>query len=195
VTASLDLAARQRLVMRPTLSPISEPVTKLGGFPTWTDTPTWPLSASVGGPMPFIGQVQLPAIGEAPARLTHLFLAEDDEEDIEDTWEPDAGENALVCQPGRLAPFLTTEQLAEGPVYGSDVAVTLVPVADDERPSSFVGGTPVWLQADETPAGFTFVFQLDSTELPFSVNFGGDGIGYAFVDLATGEGRFLWQCT
>lgn len=183
------------MVLRPTLSPISEPVTKLGGFPTWTGTPCWPVSASVGRPMPFIGQVQLPAIGAAPPRLTHLFLAEDDEEDIEDTWEPDSGENALVCQPGRLAPFLTTEPLAEGPVYGSDVAVTLVPEAADERPGSFVGGTPVWLQADETPHGFSFVFQLDSTELPFTVNFGGDGIGYAFVDLATGEGRFLWQCT
>jgi hypothetical protein len=193
VTESLDLGTRHGLVLRPSPSPITEPVTKLGGFPTWTDTPAWPLSASLGKPMPFIGQVQLPAIGSAPARLSHLFLAQDDEEDIEDTWEPDAGENALICQPGRLAPFLTTEPRTEGPIYVSDIAVTLVPVAADEQPGSFIGGAPMWLQADETPAGFTFVFQLDSTQLPFPVNFGGDGIGYAFVDLATGEGRFLWQ--
>ena len=37
--------------------------------------------------------------------------------------------------------------------------------------------------------------QLDSGKLPFDVNFGDAGVGYAFLSPDGKEGRFLWQCT
>lgn len=60
-----------------------------------------------------------------------------------------------------------------------------------------VGGTPGFLQGDEFP-GDEFrqlILQLDSSQLPFSVNFGDGGIGFAFLSDDGSAGRFLWQCT
>lgn len=59
-----------------------------------------------------------------------------------------------------------------------------------------IGGTPGFLQGDEypQPGDWKLLLQLDSTTVPFSVNFGDAGIGYAFIDQAEQEGRFLWQC-
>jgi uncharacterized protein YwqG len=59
-----------------------------------------------------------------------------------------------------------------------------------------VGGTPGFLQGDEFP-GAEFkrlILQLDSTMVPFSVNFGDCGIGFAFLSNDGCTGKFLWQC-
>jgi uncharacterized protein YwqG len=60
-----------------------------------------------------------------------------------------------------------------------------------------IGGSPIFLQADEFPAGgeWKLLLQLDSTEVPFSVNFGDAGIAYAFIDAAGTTGKLLWQCS
>jgi uncharacterized protein YwqG len=184
-----------RLVLAPWDTPVTARVTKLGGQPVWIDEPAWPLSASLGTPMQFIGQVLTPATEQVPERMAYLFLSHDDDEDVPDTWETQSGENALICQPGRVADFVETTSLEVGPTVAPDVQVALVALDDQKAAGSYVGGSPSWLQRDETPAGFSFLFQLDSTELPFWVNFGGNGVGYAFIDPATGEGRFLYQCT
>ncbi|MEM0915592.1 MAG: DUF1963 domain-containing protein [Planctomycetota bacterium] len=60
-----------------------------------------------------------------------------------------------------------------------------------------IGGTPNFLQGDEFPGNaddWLLVLQLDSASLPFSINFGDAGIGYAFVSRDGLRGRFLWQC-
>lgn len=59
-----------------------------------------------------------------------------------------------------------------------------------------IGGSPVFLQADEFPAGdgWKLLLQLDSTQVPFSVNFGDAGIAYAFIDPTGTSGKLLWQC-
>jgi Domain of unknown function (DUF1963) len=59
-----------------------------------------------------------------------------------------------------------------------------------------VGGTPGFIQADEfPPAGpWRLLLQLDSMTVPFYVNFGDAGIGYAYVSEDGQRGRFLWQC-
>lgn len=36
--------------------------------------------------------------------------------------------------------------------------------------------------------------KLDSTQVPFWINFGDAGIGYAFINGKGTDGRFLWQC-
>ena len=36
--------------------------------------------------------------------------------------------------------------------------------------------------------------QLDSTLVPFYINFGDAGVGYVFVNIDYTVGKFLWQC-
>lgn len=60
-----------------------------------------------------------------------------------------------------------------------------------------IGGTPCFLQGDEFPGGDTswlLLMQLDSCDVPFSVNFGDSGISYAFINKEGTVGKFLWQC-
>jgi Domain of unknown function (DUF1963) len=59
-----------------------------------------------------------------------------------------------------------------------------------------VAGTPGFIQADEFPrAGpWRLLLQLDSMSVPFHVNFGDAGIGYAYIAEDGRSGRFLWQC-
>ena len=48
---------------------------------------------------------------------------------------------------------------------------------------------------DENEEDWLLVLQLDSNEVPFQINFGDCGVGYAFVKADGSDGRFLWQCT
>ena len=59
-----------------------------------------------------------------------------------------------------------------------------------------LGGTPVFLQGDEFPfeEGSQLLLQLDSTGVPFWINFGDSGVGYAFLNDDGTEAKFLWQC-
>src|SRR5262249_17496652 len=59
-----------------------------------------------------------------------------------------------------------------------------------------IGGTPVFMQSDEFPfAGrCRLLLQLDSCSVPFSINFGDAGVGYAFLNEAGDQAKFLWQC-
>lgn len=59
-----------------------------------------------------------------------------------------------------------------------------------------IGGGPIFLQGDEFPddGQWNLLLQLDSTNVPFSVNFGDAGIAYAFIDPTGQIGKMLWQC-
>jgi uncharacterized protein YwqG len=59
-----------------------------------------------------------------------------------------------------------------------------------------LGGTPLFLQADEFPdAGrWKLLLQLDSAQVPFFINFGDAGVGYAFLSEDGRRAKFLWQC-
>jgi uncharacterized protein YwqG len=58
-----------------------------------------------------------------------------------------------------------------------------------------LGGTPLFLQAPEFPGPgeWRLLLQLDSTKVPFYLNFGDSGVGYAFLSVDSREARFLWQ--
>ena len=58
-----------------------------------------------------------------------------------------------------------------------------------------VGGTPCFLQGDEFPRGknWHLLLQLDSTKVPFHVNFGDAGVAYAFINADATQGKLLWQ--
>jgi len=59
-----------------------------------------------------------------------------------------------------------------------------------------IGGTPLFLQADEFPRGgpWRLLAQLDSISVPFRLDFGDDGVGWAFLSEDGKSGKFLWQC-
>jgi hypothetical protein len=207
---------------RAAAAPVREVITKFGGQPTWIEEPTWPVSRETGNPMRFIGQVALdPRIfGPMPARMAYLFMT--DEEEFVDRYEPDGGENAVIVQPGEFGG--PARLLAEGPTLyrmvekpGADrlvpepceFLVTLAYGEDAERRTAEeeaeegqdgyenkIGGTPTFLQGEEFPQGgpWRLLLQLDSASVPFSINFGDAGVGYAFVAEEGTVGKFLWQC-
>lgn len=59
-----------------------------------------------------------------------------------------------------------------------------------------IKGTPLFLQNTEYPdsGSWNLLMQLDSTSVPFFVNFGDAGIGYAFLSQDGTKAKFLWQC-
>lgn len=195
------IPVRQDLRFVEATEPIGEPITKFGGQPVWVEEPRWPLSAETGRPMRFLGQIRMPG---DEVRVAYLFITEDfDEDDFVDTFEPGGGENAFFAQPGEPADFYQVAGISKGPTFGPDHTVELTsrPDADPDDVDDFASrlwGRPRWLQGEEEPdepGEWRFVLQLDSTEdLPFAVNFGDAGVGYAFLDEKTGQGRFCWQC-
>ncbi|MBK8182121.1 MAG: DUF1963 domain-containing protein [Candidatus Competibacteraceae bacterium] len=61
---------------------------------------------------------------------------------------------------------------------------------------SKIGGAPLFLQGDEFPEGdeWKLLLQLDSTAVPFYVNFGDAGVAYSFINADESKGKLLWQC-
>ncbi|GIJ34482.1 hypothetical protein Vse01_36300 [Micromonospora sediminimaris] len=106
------LMPRLEMSWRPSLTPIDNPVAKLGGLPVWLDEPFWPVSAQFGSPMTFIGQFPLPG---PSLRMSYLFMTQDDES-LAGTFEAEGGENALLVQPGgRVPSFVTGLATGTGP--------------------------------------------------------------------------------
>jgi hypothetical protein len=189
------------------------------------------MSAETGKPMRFICQVALTdePFNLATPKMAYVFMT-DEEDYVDDTWEPDGGENAVILQPGRTS--LSVKPLAEGPTLYRMVnqpgRSRLVPepceftvkgsISDDpafvdeaaraEWPDekwdshakalegNKIGGTPIFLQGDEFPGpgSWKLLLELDSTQVPFFVNFGDAGTGYAFLSEDGTIGKFLWQC-
>jgi hypothetical protein len=89
-------------------SSITEPVTKLGGQPVWIEAPQWPLSRETGGQRQFLCQVALDAdlFDVPPGKVAYLFMTGGAEgEYVNGTWDPEAGENAVIVQPSSEAPY------------------------------------------------------------------------------------------
>jgi hypothetical protein len=63
------------MTWRSSVTPIDVATAKIGGQPVWLDEPFWPVSASSGAPMTFVGQFPLPG---PEARMSNLFIAQDD---------------------------------------------------------------------------------------------------------------------
>ena len=199
-------------------SPITERVTKFGGQPVWVDQPQWPLSRETGNPMRFICQIALDdsLFPDVKGQMAYLFMTEEeDDQFVDGTYEPDGGENAVIVQPGSTQCKVTDQ--ATGPTLfrmvkkeGFDrlqrepceFATNLiegidVEAVDDGFEENKVGGIPVFFQGEEYPSGgpWLFLLQLDSTSVPFYVNFGDAGVGYAFLHENGDHGKFHWQCS
>lgn len=201
-------------------SPISGLVTKFGGQPTWLAGAEWPMSRSTGEPMRFICQIAIDPdlFDNLGGRMAYLFIS-DGLTFVEDTWDPEGGENAVIIQPG--ASLLPTQPLQTGPsLYkmvddsstnrrnplACECDVILQPEEDREaldgeesaagaEIANKIGGSPAFLQSPEWPSGgpWRLLLQLDSANVPFWVNFGDAGVGYAFIAEDGQTGKFLWQ--
>ena len=214
---------------KPSPAPCKEPVTKFGGQPTWLQAPTWPLSASTGEQMKFIGQVVLypELFGQVSGRMAYIFMT-DLEKHVVPAWDPESGENAVIIQPGAPCRW-KTQPSASGPTvyeyieipgqaelhprfceYLVDVQRRTDPEFQDENQragmdeptfdryskeveGNKIGGTPAFLQEDAMPPGGHLLLQLDSTKVPFYLNFGDCGVGYAFISPDGSMGKFLFQ--
>lgn len=211
-------------------TPIAGHVTKFGGQPVWLDKPQWPISRSTGEPMRFICQIALDAtiFGELAGRVAYLFIS-DGETFVDNTYDPEGGENALIVQPGGICD-VETQPLATGPTlrrwifddppipgrHGTpgecEFAVELredddPDVLDEDKAraegdaalnaftahwsDNKISGTPAFLQGPEYPAGgpWRLLLQLGG-EVPFDVNFGDAGVGYAFISQDGRSGSF-----
>lgn len=194
-------------------TPIRELVTKFGGAPKWKGRPQWPLATRTGAPMQFIAQIALDSFGFEGA-MAYLFM--EGENGAGDTWEPDGGANALIIQPSDAPLVVETKGRPDGkslfelkPVPHGNVrqkqdcefAVILHEEEDgeledgDEGCRNKIGGVPKWLQGDETPTDgkWQLLLQLDSSAVPFEIDFGEAGVGYAFISCDGKRGKFLWQ--
>ena len=135
--------------------PITGPVTKFGGDPVWIDGPQWPLGRLLGTPMRFLAQVAIdPQIfPNAVARMAYLFMTNDGD-GSEPTWDPDAGENAVILQPGLPSP------VPHVPLYTGPTLMTPGTGPDD----------PTW-KALEYAAELTSQSEPDFMSLPERMKF------------------------
>jgi hypothetical protein len=139
------MVKKYRIHVHEAPAPIREPITKFGGQPVWIHEPEWPLSRSLGVPMRFLGQFALGAdlFSLCAAQMAYLFITEA-QTYAEGTWRADAGENAVILQPGRWNG--PTMPLSQGPTLYERV---LLPdgtgTREDEREYT------VTLEMDEDP--------------------------------------------
>ena len=206
--------------LRKASEPITLPVTKIGGAPVFLQPADWPTCRHCGQPLQFLAQFRL----DEPLRLAeqyqmaYVFMCET----CEESWDPDAGRNAVLLHPPSPDTFVQPT-----PNQFPDYAVTMTPGQEplvDRTDSQFaedlreevelgtkVGGVPGWIQQGwEIPAclqcdGPTrFIAQLegfgewDGSKARFvEQNFGDSGSSYIFIcqdECSTHGAAFLWQC-
>ncbi len=192
--------------------PITAVKTKFGGQPVWLEKPLWPLSRETGNPMQFIGQIEIDRkmFPNAIGQIAYLFMTN---EDVDDTWDPEGGENAVIIQPSAKPLQVKAGNIQNGPTLEDEfevelntkeehIQLDLEAVMDDEQHPHFdalsgnkMGGNPHFIQGKEYPKECVhLLLQLDSTNVPFELYFGDSGTGYLFIDEAATVGKFLWQC-
>jgi uncharacterized protein YwqG len=150
--------------------------------------------------------------------------------DVDGTWLPEGGENAVIIlrenqltnkitvgdapRLFRMAKHWWNSKLVPEPCsYVADLSFTddpdFIPATQLEHlpqdqiaaygsrlEGNKLGGTPGFLQFDEIPFSekWHLLLQVDSTAVPFWINFGDAGVGYLFLNEAGTAGKFLWQC-
>jgi hypothetical protein len=167
--------------------------------------------------MQFLSQFPLANVPEAIGHSDQTLLLFQCQNDpgLCDEWDANAGGNAaLLVASTSMSPmpvpggeallpdqtWIRLEHYAEA-ARGStpDDSYCDALDASDSQVVGKLGGAPLWIQGDETPActcgnEMTFIAQLEERG-GGGINFGGGGAGYAFVCKTCRHGaKFLWQC-
>lgn len=154
---------------------------------------------------------------ESGSKILLIFACQNDPGMCDD-WDPQAGGNLAILTDAAAVTAVAAPQ--EGEILlGAVPAIGYAEVDRDDYAESAgawahahggrsrevlgqLGGTPWWIQADETPDCPTcrepmrFIAQLEEGyDHRTSANFGGGGCGYAFVCLPCDRAAFLWQCS
>lgn len=216
-------------VWRRTAAPV--PVERLGGVPFGLRAELWPRYGECGHSQSLLAQLRHDPerldLGRE-GRMLFVFQCGHDPGMCE-TWAFGSGANAaFVVEPEQLGgtdtpvpgdcpplePHLVItgwtardDGIAEADRarYLDDDALGEMTDEERDRPvaATRLGSVPIWIQrADEAPAGWRFVGQLDSTDdatcpAGASPNFGDAGIAYLFLRDARGappEAGMFWQC-
>lgn len=97
---------------RAALSPINDPVTKLGGQPVWIDKPQWPIGTT-GAPLMFVGQFEMKyVLSDSCTRLGYVFFSDDPVNSY--YGDADKGDCVVILQPGGIY-YGPTQPLRHGP--------------------------------------------------------------------------------
>lgn len=185
----------------------STAITRFGGQPTWLAEPTWPTFQD--RPMQFWGQFELPWDSEA---LAYLFV----ESRMGWMQHTEDGSASLFTQPRSKPPSEPWEHRSQGPLlpfshYPADAGVEpprhdkIVPrvasMTEYQRPPNGlthniewnrIGGTPLWLQGDESLGpDWRFLFQFSAGLMGNEIADVAECYGFVHDD---GRGIFLWQC-
>lgn len=196
----------------------ASPGSRYGGQPAWIGEPTWPVSSSSGELMRFLFQIELPApLRWGGHRMAYAFMSTEFGDDGSHSCEAEGGENAVILQGGpAFLPLGITTAVERGPhlvqghrpeystVHDYDPdspavegSITIEPhLPGDEFPEfSMLGGTPDWLQNDDTPPDgpWSLLMQIEREHVPCWVPF--DGWAYIFVRPDGHEARLLYQTT
>ena len=191
-----------KLIFCRSVFPIKKKISKFGGIPNWIDKPTWPISKSTKRPMKFLCQIRLDQkiFPNCIGKMAYIFMSDDDKEFIDDTYEPESGENAVIIQPENIPAFIETQALESISHTFEEYNLELEYIHEENQENFYetkIGKEPYFLQGEEFPKGNikTLLLQLKEKDCPFRICFGGDcGIAYAFINEDGTEGRFLWQC-
>ncbi|MFE2141945.1 DUF1963 domain-containing protein [Streptomyces sp. NPDC059456] len=181
------------------------PVTRIGGVPLAPVGTAWPACAVCAAPLQFLAQIHLgdlPGHTAPTAGMLTLFMCANRPGQCAQ-WSPGAGGNlALLLPADGLRPVPAPDGAARDLLGLGTVRAA---VAAQTAPAGAtilgrLGGTPDWLQYDETPdcpacaQPMDFLAELAEGPDPVTAMNFGSGRGYAHACTPCGRAAFLWQC-
>ncbi|WP_326591522.1 YwqG family protein [Streptomyces sp. NBC_01310] len=180
------------------------PVTRTGGVPLAPAGTAWPACAACAGPLQFLAQIllgDLPGTTAPTPGVLALFMCANRPGQCEQ-WSPTAGGNlALLLPADRLEPVPAPD--ADEDLLGLGAVRAAVPAATAPTSATVLGrlgGTPAWLQYDETPhcpacaRPMDFTAELAEGPDPVTAMNFGSGRAYAHTCTPCGRATLLWQC-
>lgn len=144
---------------------------------------------------PIISTSDIPVCGSCDSKMNFIFSLKTDEgislvflcqadPGMCDDWDADSGDNAVLNYKS-----IEIESCSNYLINDSSLP--------QEQSVGKLGGTPDWIQGDETPncdcdKAMTFVAQVEESAHP-DLNFGGHGSSYVFTCAPCNKSKFLWQ--
>lgn len=195
-------------------NPKAELVTKFGGMPCLIQKNEWPRSKLTGKLMKFICQIRLEKnlFNGLEDKIVYLFLTDDI--NVTNTYDPEGGENAVLiksineCKISRLNLFPSKGPSLDNE-FKTEISYKEEPEFDTEEwkeeqydeyvrsvEGNKIAGSPAYVERNEPviEKGWRLLLQIDSSDTPFEIDFGGGGVGYLFINSDCSKGKFLWQC-
>ncbi|MBA4019884.1 MAG: hypothetical protein C0483_22180 [Pirellula sp.] len=127
---------------------------KFGGQPDWIESPAWPMGRTLGEPMRFLAQIELPApLRVGGHRMAYLFLSDHDSDRGNAPYLDDSGDNAVILQGGvAFTANVETIVTTKGPTLRRGIQSRFGGSRIEDDPASPEVQVPVDLRATMEPA-------------------------------------------